>query len=74
MYASAMAKKKPRRRWAASDKRRLAREARRLRGEGWKYSEICAHLDVLEGSIRLWMRQYPEAQMNHAGYSGGPRC
>ena len=55
--------KKPRRQWAATDKRRLAAEARRLRGDGWTYAQICEHLDVLEGSIRLWMRQCSEPEL-----------
>ena len=54
---------KKRRHWAVSEKKRLASQARRLRSDGATFAAVCEELDVLEGSLRLWMEQYPEAEI-----------
>ncbi len=54
---------KKRRHWATSEKRRLASQARRLRSDGATFAAICEELDVLEGSLRLWMEQYPDPEI-----------
>ena len=35
-------------------------EARQRLAAGQKFSAIVAALDIVEGSLRLWMRQFPE--------------
>jgi hypothetical protein len=54
---------KKRRHWAVSVNKRLASQARRLRSDGATFAAVCEELDVLEGSLRLWMEQYPEAEI-----------
>jgi transposase-like protein len=50
---------KRRRSWPTEKKREMAAQARSLRGEGMSWADVCRELDVLEGSLRLWMQQYP---------------
>jgi transposase-like protein len=58
-----MAKERPiskrRRSWPSEKKREIAGQARSMRAEGMPWSDVCRELDVLEGSLRLWMQQYP---------------
>lgn len=64
--------KKNRRRWSAAEKRRLAGETRQRRAEGQKFAQICADLDVCEGSLRLWMQQFPEPAFREVAVSSEP--
>jgi transposase-like protein len=50
---------KRRRSWSAEQKRELVEEARAMRARGRPWSAVCRELGVLEGSLRLWMRQFP---------------
>ena len=54
---------KRRRNWSTEEKREMAHRAHEMRAQGSSWPEVCRELDVLEGSLRLWMRQFPvEAQ------------
>ena len=48
-----------RRSWPAEEKREIAGQARSMRAEGMPWSDVCRELNALEGSLRLWMQQYP---------------
>jgi transposase-like protein len=50
---------KRRRSWPTEKKREIVGQARSLRAEGMPWSDVCRELNVLEGSLRLWMQQYP---------------
>ena len=55
-----MTQKKNRRSWTADQKQAIAAEARRRRAAGEPFKSITAAVGVLEGSLRLWMDQFPE--------------
>lgn len=52
--------KSSRRSWSQDQKRALAEEARRRRRAGDSFKAITKSMGVLEGSLRLWMQQFPE--------------
>ena len=54
--------KKSRRSWTVDQKQALVAEASRRLRSGERMREVCESLDVLEGSLRLWMRQFPSDQ------------
>ena len=56
-----MTKTRFRRSWSKDQKRTLVAEARQRLAAGEKFSAVVAALDVIDGSLRLWMRQFPEA-------------
>ena len=55
-----MTKTRFRRSWSKDQKRALVAEARQRLAAGQKFSAVVAALDVIDGSLRLWMRQFPE--------------
>jgi len=55
-----MSEKRVRRRWSRTEKRRLAERARRLRAKGLSLTAIASELDVLEGSLRQWLKRLDE--------------
>lgn len=64
--------KRKRRRWSVAEKKRLAGQARKLRAQGETFAGICERLDVLEGSLRLWMQQYPESTIREVSVAPEP--
>jgi hypothetical protein len=55
-----MSKTTTRRTWTKDQKRDLAAEVRRRRTNGETFASICDALEINEGSLRLWMDQFPE--------------
>ena len=55
-----MEKIRHRRSWTQDQKQTIAAEARRRLAAGEKMTSIAAEMDVVETSLRHWMRQRPE--------------
>lgn len=55
-----MSTKSTRRTWTKDQKREIATEVRRQRSNGESFRSISRSLEINEGSLRLWMDQFPE--------------
>lgn len=55
-----MTTRRRRRIWTPDEKREVVTTARRRLAEGTSFRRVAAELGILEGSLRLWMRQLPE--------------
>lgn len=51
--------RRPRRQFSTADKARIAAKGHELRASGLSLRAAAAKLDVLENSLRLWMKQHP---------------
>jgi transposase-like protein len=58
-----MSNKTTRRTWTADQKREIVAEVRRRRSQKESFRAICAALNINEGSLRLWMEQFPERSL-----------
>jgi len=58
-----MLRRRKRRRFAQEQKRKIAAEVQRRVREGEPFSGISRDLDIREGSLRLWVRQFPAAEI-----------
>ncbi|MEQ8280832.1 MAG: transposase [Deltaproteobacteria bacterium] len=54
---------RPRRSWPKAEKARIAQLVRRRRAAGARFRELVDELGIQEGSLRLWLKQYPEAAL-----------
>jgi hypothetical protein len=58
-----MSNRATRRTWTSDQKREIAADVRRRRAENESFRSICRTLDINEGSLRLWMDQFPERSL-----------
>jgi transposase-like protein len=51
--------RRARRKWSADQKRKIAEVVQQRLRDGVPFSEICRELDILRGTLQLWVEQYP---------------